>query len=155
MHLGPVRGRQEENPLPVGVVEPAEPHVLPLSHQRRDSEAVGHRLPKAGEVGLDPVGLLAAAARPAEAGDHFVEHEESALGVGEIPQRTEKATIRLLDSGRFENDGGDAPRMAGEHSPDAFDVVVAKPTVSACTASGTPAFMAVVPMNQSSVEKKG
>ena len=83
VRLRAMRGREQEDPRPVVVIEPAQAHELAPAGERRHGEAVRERLAEGGEVGNDAVDFLRAAVVPAESRDHFVENQERAIGVAQ------------------------------------------------------------------------
>ena len=94
---------------------------------------------------------------PAKARDHLVEDEEGAVGVAELPQAVEEAgrAARSIRLG-LEDDAGDLPGVLPEERLGAREVVVAEAHASGVARPpGSRRACAVVPMNQSSVEKKG
>ncbi len=155
MGLRAVGGREQEHARPVVVIEPAQAHVLAPPGERRHREAVGERLAEGGEVGDDVVQLLRAAVVPAEAGDHLVQDQQRAVGVAQALQRVQVARRRVLGARRLEDQRGDAPGVLLEQRRGAGQIAVAEGRGQLADACGMPAFIAVVPMNQSSVEKNG
>ena len=70
----------------VGLIEPAELHVLSLARERGHREAVGERLAEARKVGRDAVVFLRAAVVPAEASDHLVDNEQGPVRIAKCLQ---------------------------------------------------------------------
>ena len=137
--------------------QPAELHDLAPPDQRGEGEAVGHALAEGGEVGPDAVGRLRAAEVPAEAGDHLVEDEERAVGVarGRSPPGGSPAPAprRWPPPSSRRRCARDARRTARSSAVQV--VVVELERHGRRRLRGMPASIGVVPMNQSSVEKKG
>ena len=113
-------------------------------------------LPKHERSGHDVVDLLRAAVVPAKARDHLVEDEQRAVRVAEPLQLVQKAVSAALRCVRprecSPRSGRDAARTAPRRWRCRCSGTI---TVSFRIASGMPAFIAVVPMNQSSTEKNG
>ena len=77
------------------------------------------------------------------------------MGVAQALQRVQVARRRILGARRLEDQRGDAPGVLLEQRRGAGQIAVAEGRGQLADACGMPAFIAVVPMNQSSVEKNG
>lgn len=63
---------------------------------------------------------------PAEASDHFIEHEKRAIFMGDAHRFMQKIVLRIINTGRFQNDGRNTPRIILKQSLYAGDVVIAE-----------------------------
>ena len=105
-------------------------HDLSPAAVRADRQAAADDLAEAGDVRLDAVQLLRAAASDTEARDHFIEDQQRSVLARERAQSFQKAFGRRNDAhvsrDRLHDDGCDAIGVLLEQPPDGRQIVVGR-----------------------------